>query len=119
MGIDPNVQALFMQGSQIFRQYDRDYSGQLDRREFAHAMRGLGLGWSEYDCNRLFAIADTDRSGRISEREFCEFWVYLKRGGYIPASSVAVGAAMGGAVAGSLGAAVGGLLGAAFGGRRY
>jgi Ca2+-binding EF-hand superfamily protein len=27
-----------------------------------------------YDKDRLFDLIDRDRSGRISEREFCEFW---------------------------------------------
>jgi len=83
-------------------------------------MRSLGITWTEGDCNRLFTMVDTDRSGRISEREFCEFWVYLKMGGYVPTggtSGAAVGAAMGGAVAGGLGAVVGAVMGAALGSR--
>lgn len=27
----------------------------------------------------LFMMVDTDRSGRLSEREFAEFWVYTQQ----------------------------------------
>lgn len=30
---------------------------------------------------RLFHMIDTDRSGRVNERDFVEFWVYLKSSG--------------------------------------
>jgi Ca2+-binding EF-hand superfamily protein len=76
MGINPNVSQLFMQGSQIFRAYDRDWSGQLSHKEFAKAMRHTGYAINDFQIDQLFAMVDSNRSGRIDEREFCEFWAY-------------------------------------------
>jgi len=77
-GVPPHVQGLFMEASNIFRQADRDFSGFLNKKEWKRAMRMLGITFNKYDAKRLFFMVDTDRSGRISEREFCEYWVYQK-----------------------------------------
>jgi len=71
-----------MQASMIFRQADRDFSGFLSKKEWKRAMRGLGIAFNKHEAKRLFYMVDTDRSGRISEREFCEFWVFKNQGGY-------------------------------------
>jgi len=78
MGLDPQTAQLFMQASGIFRQFDTNYSGTLDAYEFERAMVALGLSFSPGESMQLFMIADTDRSGQISEREFCEFWLYMQ-----------------------------------------
>jgi len=77
MGVSPHIANLFMQGSQIFRSADLNWSGALDKKEFKRAMIMLGITFSKHESKHLFHIADTDRSGRISEREFCEFWVWM------------------------------------------
>jgi len=58
----------------IFRTFDRDHSGALNRGEFRNAMRQNGLQ-QHHDTvlDRLFNMAaGTDQA--VSEREFCEFW---------------------------------------------
>jgi len=79
MGISPQIASLFMQGSQIFRSADMDWSGTLNKKEWKRAMMMLGITFSKHEAKHLFYIADTDRSGRISEKEFCEFWVWMNQ----------------------------------------
>jgi len=81
VGVDPRIQQLFSQGSMIFRIFDTDFSGTLKPKEFRNAMRHNGYNIPEFELDRMFAMVDTDRSGRLSEREFCEFWVYSHGGG--------------------------------------
>jgi len=78
-GVDPATGALFVQASQIFRQFDIDWSGTLDMYEWKRAMFAMGYYMTDYDAQVLFMMIDTDRSGRIGEREFCEYWVYSRR----------------------------------------
>jgi len=66
-----------MQASQIFRNVDVNWSGALDKREFKRAMMMLGMTFNPHEAKQLFYLADTDRSGRINEREFCEFWGWM------------------------------------------
>jgi len=100
IGVDPATAALFMQASQIFRtrvlvrstslsvrahrfsflgQFDLNWSGTLDIYEWKRAMFALGYYMSDFDADRLFWMIDTDRSGQISEREFCEYWAFARR----------------------------------------
>jgi len=76
-GVSPAIAQLFMYASQIFRQFDMNFSGSLDPMEFRQAIWALGWQLPEFEVQRLWFVADSDRSGRISEREFCEFWVYI------------------------------------------
>jgi len=76
-GLSPQISQLFMQASQIFRSMDYNWSGGLDKKEWKRAMLNLGISFNKDEAKRLFYLADTDRSGRITEREFCEFWVWL------------------------------------------
>jgi len=80
-GVDPQTAALMNQASAIFRQFDRNYSGQLDFKEWKRAMKALNYYMSKHDKARLFQMVDRDYSGRISEREFVEYWVYSRAGG--------------------------------------
>jgi Ca2+-binding EF-hand superfamily protein len=59
--------------SQVFRMFDKDHSGTLDKNEWARAMQYMHYDMG-YDKDRLFKLIDRDGSGRINEREFCEFW---------------------------------------------
>jgi Ca2+-binding EF-hand superfamily protein len=59
----------------FFRMFDTDRSGNLSKKEWKRAMFQLGYYMSEEDAERLFYIIDKDMSGKISEREFAEFWV--------------------------------------------
>jgi len=74
MGIPQNAAPLFYQASQIFRAYDKDWNGQLTHKEFRKAMRHCGYNVTEEWCDSIFSQIDANRSGRIDEREFCEFW---------------------------------------------
>jgi len=77
LGVSSNIAPLFMQASQIFRTFDTNFSGSLDMMEFHRAISALGWMLPFHEVQRLFMVADSDRSGRINEREFCEFWVYI------------------------------------------
>ena len=59
----------------LIRMFDLDRSGYLSKKEWKRALRHLGYWMAKHDAKRLFYMCDTDRSGRISEREFCEFWI--------------------------------------------
>jgi len=53
---------------------------------------------AKWDRKRLFMMVDTDRSGRISEREFCEYYLYaIRYGGFNPPAMGGYGAPMMGA----------------------
>jgi len=73
---------LFIQASQIFRGVDTNCNGHLNKREWKHAMKMLGITFSRHEARQLFRMADTNHSGRLSEREFAEFWVWLNHHRY-------------------------------------
>jgi len=81
-GVAPHVGNLFIQASQIFRSVDTNCSGHLNKREWKHAMKMLGITFSRHEARQLFRMADTNHSGRLSEREFAEFWVWLNHHRY-------------------------------------
>ncbi len=65
-GAPPDVVHRMYRASEAFRFCDRD-SGNLNFNEFKNAMARLGtLFSSDFDC--IFAMVDTDRSGRMNER---------------------------------------------------
>ncbi len=49
----------------VFREWDRDESGGIDRAEFAQAMRSLGFVQVMGEIDKLFSMADTTKSGSI------------------------------------------------------
>ena len=53
----------------LFLSWDRDNSGKLDRREFRHAMAGIGVVASRTAVDLTFETFDTDRGGNIDYRE--------------------------------------------------
>jgi len=75
-GVDEFTAARFIEASQIFRTFDRNCSGTLSWHEWKEAMHAMGHYMSHYDSERLFNLVDRDRSGRIDEREFCEYWAF-------------------------------------------
>jgi len=75
-GVPDHLVPLFLQASQVFRMFDRDFSGRLSKKEFKLAMFQLGYRVDKYHLKNMFFMIDRDRSGRIDEREFTEFWVY-------------------------------------------
>jgi len=77
--VEINIVQFDGRGSCVFRNYDRDYSGTLEFHAFMNAMMHLGYRVDPYQMQNLFYMVDTDRSGRLSEREFAEFWVYTQQ----------------------------------------
>jgi len=75
LGLPPHVQQKMFQASAIFRSFDTDCSGYLTMHEWRRAMHQLGYYMSDHDAKRLFHMVDMDGSGKISEREFCEYWI--------------------------------------------
>eukprot|EP00029_Vermamoeba_vermiformis_P002624 TRINITY_DN12_c0_g1_i2.p1 TRINITY_DN12_c0_g1~~TRINITY_DN12_c0_g1_i2.p1 ORF type:complete len:232 (+),score=47.56 TRINITY_DN12_c0_g1_i2:85-696(+) len=73
-GIDPVQSQRMTRASQIFRTFDRNFSGTLSFKEWKKAMKALGYYMNKYDKERLFFMIDSNRSGQIDEREFCEYW---------------------------------------------
>ena len=54
---------------EFFRLWDVDGSGEVDRSEFAPALRALGLDLTDEDAAALFASFDSDGSGQVSQQE--------------------------------------------------
>lgn len=59
---------------------DVDYSGTLNFNEWKNAMAQLGYNFMPGQDMQMFRQIDKDGSGTISEREFCEFWVFTRNG---------------------------------------
>jgi hypothetical protein len=71
-GIDPVQSQRMTRASQIFRTFDRNFSGTLSFKEWKKAMKALGYYMNKFDKERLFFMIDSNRSGQIDEREFCK-----------------------------------------------
>ena len=61
----------------LFREWDADGSGSIDKKELHRALTTLGMGCSVEESNQLFDSLDDDHSGEI---EFGELHMKLKRG---------------------------------------
>lgn len=59
---------------EIFRAYDRDASGSIDRAEFSRLLEALGMDISEEELAVALDAVDSNRSGRISWNEFKAWW---------------------------------------------
>jgi len=75
VGLPPHLVEKMMQASYAFRVFDRDQSGYLDKREWKKALRHMGYNLPPGYAKMLFYSVDTNMSGKISEREFCEWWI--------------------------------------------
>ena len=59
----------------IFQKYDRNRTGYIERPEFARLLEALGQeDLTEEDLEIAFDMVDTERTGRISWRQFKNWW---------------------------------------------
>ncbi|KAG4086074.1 hypothetical protein H8356DRAFT_1353281 [Neocallimastix lanati (nom. inval.)] len=72
--VSPQQAQKMITASNAFRYFDKDHSGTLSQAEWAHCMSYLGVNIPQSEMNRLYYMIDTDRSGTINEREFCEWF---------------------------------------------
>ena len=80
-GADTELAELIENGSarEIFRKFDIDGSGEIDRQELGKVFQMLGKGEdNEKDIDRVMTQFDIDGSGSIEEDEFIEFLMQLK-----------------------------------------
>ena len=59
---------------EIFRVYDRDGSGSIDRQEFSRLLEALGSSPSEDELAVALDVVDANHSGKISWDEFKAWW---------------------------------------------
>ena len=59
---------------EIFRVYDRDGSGTIDRGEFTRLLEALGMSPGEEELSIALGVVDANRSGKISWDEFKAWW---------------------------------------------
>jgi hypothetical protein len=57
----------------LFRQYDEDGNGTLDRHEVSHLLKGLGLTDSKEAVDQMLAVYDIEGTGVVEEAEFIHF----------------------------------------------
>jgi hypothetical protein len=58
----------------IFQRYDRNRTGSIERGEFARLLEALGQNITDEELEIAIDIVDTDRTGKISWREFKNWW---------------------------------------------
>lgn len=71
-GVDELRKLLEDSGTRVldfFRMWDVDGSGEIERREFAPALRALGIDVTTENADALFATFDVDHSGNLSHKE--------------------------------------------------
>jgi hypothetical protein len=59
---------------EIFKAYDRDGSGSIDRGEFSRLLEALGQAPSEDELAVALDVVDANHSGKISWDEFKAWW---------------------------------------------
>ena len=59
---------------EVFKSFDRDGSGSIDRGEFARLLEALGQAIGEEELEIALDAVDSNRSGRISWAEFKSWW---------------------------------------------
>lgn len=59
---------------EIFKRFDRDGSGSIDRRELARLLEALDQQIDEDELEVALASIDSNQSGRISWNEFNAWW---------------------------------------------
>ncbi|MFT3708174.1 MAG: EF-hand domain-containing protein [Archangium sp.] len=59
---------------EIFKSFDRDNSGSIDRAELSRLLEALGQLPNEDELNVALAVIDANNSGRISWEEFKSWW---------------------------------------------
>jgi hypothetical protein len=58
----------------IFQRYDRNRTGSIERAEFARLLEALGQNVTDEELEIALDTVDTDRTGKISWREFKAWW---------------------------------------------
>ncbi|KAL6630459.1 EF-hand [Neocallimastix californiae] len=74
MGVSPAVIEKMEKASKAFREYDKDNTGTLDKEEWKNCIKSLNINIPSGDLNTLYSRIDRDNSGKITEREFCEWY---------------------------------------------
>jgi len=59
---------------EIFKSFDRDGSGSIDRMELARLLEALGQDLPEVELEVALEVIDSNHSGRISWAEFKAWW---------------------------------------------
>ena len=59
---------------EIFKSFDRDGSGSIDRAELARLLEALGQDETEEELAIALEVIDVNHSGRISWDEFKAWW---------------------------------------------
>lgn len=59
---------------EIFKSFDRDGSGSIDRAELARLLEALDQQLSEEDLEIALSVIDANGSGRVSWDEFKAWW---------------------------------------------
>lgn len=59
---------------EIFKVYDRDGSGSIDRAEFTRLLEALGMTPGEEELSVALDVVDANHSGKISWDEFKAWW---------------------------------------------
>jgi predicted acetyltransferase len=59
---------------EIFKSFDRDGSGSIDRMELARLLEALGQDLPEVELEVALEVIDSNHSGRISWDEFKAWW---------------------------------------------
>ena len=58
----------------IFQKYDRNRTGSIEQAEFARLLEALGQNITDEELAIAFDIIDTDRTGKISWKQFKNWW---------------------------------------------
>jgi len=62
--------------SEVYRKHDKEHNG-LDHHEWKKAMAKLGYDLEAVeDKHALWNQLDVAHTGKLTEKEFCEFWGY-------------------------------------------
>jgi len=54
----------------LFREFDKDNSGNIDRAELDQVFDELGKDFSDDELQRMISLADKDASGTLNYEEF-------------------------------------------------
>jgi Ca2+-binding EF-hand superfamily protein len=72
--VDPDDRPPRDEVLEIFRAYDRNHSGSIDRAELAALLEALGAAPSEEELQIAVEEIDRNGSGKISWQEFRDWW---------------------------------------------
>jgi len=56
----------------VFREFDLNGDGMIDRKELDEVFRSMGHVMSSEELNKIIGLADSDRSGTLNYEEFIE-----------------------------------------------